>query len=137
MTNVKRFLKTYWPSILTVVVAFLTLLTAFKMLKVNFNPVIDKHIQKVVTVEAFDKSVPSIEDLASASNGSLHVQHEHCKQLKSLKAAGSSSTCVILDGKKAVGGSATGGPTFTTENGKPVSYDFYMHKGSCYGKCPK
>ena len=78
MSNVKSFLKTYWPSILTVVVTFLTLITAFKILDVNFNPVVNKKVEKIVTVEAFSSS-PSLNSVEEIAKGDLLKQHELCK----------------------------------------------------------
>ena len=134
MADVKSFLKTYWPSILTVVVTFLTLLTAFRIMGVNFNPVVEKHIEKVVTVEAFE-STPTLHAVHKASSGDLLKQHNICKGMH-LDTAHVSSMCVALDGTKPVGGSAKG-PTYLTEKGKKIDYDYYTHKGTCYGNCPK
>ena len=134
MTDVKDFLKTYWPSILTVIVTFLTLLTAFKILKVNFNPVVDKRIEKVVTIEAFE-SDNSIKSAEKENGNKLHDKHEICKSFD-CETAATTSMCVCLDGKTSVGGSHTG-PTFLTENGKDIDYKYYHHKGICHGECPK
>ena len=78
MTNVKSFLKKYWPSILTVVVTFLTLIIAFKILDVNFNPVVNKKIEKIVTVETFSSS-PSIESLEKISKADPQEQDRLCR----------------------------------------------------------
>ena len=43
-SEVTEFLKTYWPSIMSIVISFLTLMIVFQILGVNFNPVQDKHI---------------------------------------------------------------------------------------------
>ena len=50
--DIKTFFKTQGPHIITLVVLFLTLLILFKILGVDFNPKVDKHISKVVTVES-------------------------------------------------------------------------------------
>ena len=52
--EVVDFLKTYWPSIMSVVITFITLIIVFQIVGVNFTPVEDKHIEKVVTIESFD-----------------------------------------------------------------------------------
>ena len=70
MSNVKNFLKTYWPSILTVVVTFLTLITAFNILDINFNKTVDKKVEKIVTVEAFSSS-PSLGSVEDVAKGDL------------------------------------------------------------------
>ena len=56
MPNMKVFLKEQGPNILTVVVVFITLLGLFAILGVNFDPVVDKHVEKVVTIESFGPS---------------------------------------------------------------------------------
>ena len=131
MANVKSFLKTYWPSILTVVVTFLTLITAFKILDVNFNPVVSKKVEKIVTVEAFSSS-PSLDSVEEVAKGDLLKQHELCKTF-SVDTASKTGMCVCLDGKRPVGGSATG-PTYLTNKGKKVDFDFYTHRGKEYRK---
>ena len=131
MANVKSFLKTYWPSILTVVVTFLTLLTAFKILNVNFNLAVNKKVEKIVTVEAFSSS-PSLGSVENISKSDPLMQHELCKSF-SVDTANKTSMCVCLDGKRPVGGSATG-PTYLTNKGEKVDFDFYTHRGKEYRK---
>jgi hypothetical protein len=114
------FLQTYWPSILTIVVIFLTLITAFKMIGVNFTPIEDKHIQKIVT---------------KVSGNDPAGLHSTCTSI-SKKSCGVASYCVLLDGEQCVGGSVRG-PTYLTKDGSKVDYNYYMHQGKCYGKgCP-
>ena len=52
MSYLDSFLATHWPSILTVVICFLTILTAFKILNIDFNPVVDKRINKIIRTYA-------------------------------------------------------------------------------------
>jgi len=131
MSNVKNFLKTYWPSILTVVVTFLTLITAFNILDINFNKTVDKKVEKIVTVEAFSSS-PSLGSVEDVAKGDLLKQDQLCKTF-SVDTASKSGMCVCLDGKRPVGGSATG-PTYLTDKGKKVDYDFYTYRGKEYRK---
>ena len=46
------FFASQGPNIITLVVMFLTVIVLFKMLGVDFNPTVDKHVAKVVTVES-------------------------------------------------------------------------------------
>ena len=131
MSNVKNFLKTYWPSILTVVVTFLTLITAFNILDINFNKTVNKKVEKIVTVEAFSSS-PSLGSVEDVAKGDLLKQDQLCKTF-SVDTANKSGMCVCLDGKRPVGGSATG-PTYLTDKGKKVDYDFYTYRGKEYRK---
>ena len=52
ISTVKNFLKDEWPMILIVVVVFMTLLSIFLILGINFNPPTNKKIQKEVVVES-------------------------------------------------------------------------------------
>lgn len=134
MANVKDFLKTYWPSILTVVVTFITLLTAFSILNVNFNQPKNTQIEKVVTVEAFS-SKPNIDALHQVYKGDLPALDNLCKGF-SVDTANTASFCVCLDGKTPVGGSVRG-PTYLTKDGEKIDYKYYTWKGTCpRGNCP-
>lgn len=125
------FLQTYWPSILTIVVIFLTLITAFKMIGVNFTPIEDKHFQKIVTIETFEsRSDP--ETVTKVSGNDPAGLHSTCTSI-SKKSCGVASYCVLLDGEQCVGGSVRG-PTYLTKDGSKVDYNYYMHQGKCYGK---
>lgn len=46
------FFASQGANILTLVVMFLTVIVLFKIIGVDFNPKVDKHIAKVVTVES-------------------------------------------------------------------------------------
>lgn len=128
------FLQKYWPSILTVVVIFLTLLTAFKMMGVNFEPIEDKRITKVVTIESFESRADP-ETVAKISGKDPAGLHSACTSI-SKKSCGVASYCVLLNGEQCVGGNASG-PTYLTNDGAKVDYKYYMHQGKCYGKkCP-
>ncbi len=132
MPNQSNFLVTYWPSILTVVITFLTLITLFQMTGVSFSPVEDKHVEKIVTIESFESS-PDKEAVASANDNDPLILHNVCKGL-STKACSNASYCVLLSGNRCVGGNHRG-PTYLTSDGADVDYDYYTHKGDCVGKC--
>lgn len=134
MAGLADFLETYWPSILTVVVTFLTLLTVFKMTGVNFTPVEDKHVDKVVTIEGFE-STPDSEAVVAANDGDKLALHGICTGLSS-KACKNASYCVLLSGDRCVGGTKRG-PTYLTKDGNKVDYEYYHHKGECKGACPE
>ena len=89
--NPADFLKKQWPSILTVVITFLTLIMIFQIVGVNFSPVEDKHVEKVVTIESFDTE-PSqdvyLEIIIIIQNHYMipaqRIVQEHVKQLVSV-----------------------------------------------------
>ena len=134
MPNMKVFLKEQGPNILTVVVVFITLLGLFAILGVNFDPVVDKHVEKVVTIESFGPS--SRAESACDKYHSDPMKIDSWCQTLSKKGCVATSCCVLLNGEKCAGGSRTG-PTFHTSNGKDVDYDHYHHRGDCIGNCPK
>lgn len=131
--NPADFLKKQWPSILTVVITFLTLIMIFQIVGVNFSPVEDKHVEKVVTIESFDTE-PSQDVIPGNHNHNPKPLHDTCTT-HSTRACKTSSFCVLLDGEKCVGGNRHG-PTYLTQDGDKVDYNYYYHKNKCYGKCP-
>jgi len=134
MASQADFLQKYWPSILTVVVTFLTLLTAFKIMGVNFTPIVDKKVEKVVTIESFESRADP-ETVAKVSRDDPAALHSTCTSI-SKKSCGVASYCVLLNGEQCVGGNARG-PTYLTQDGAKVDYNYYVHQGKCHGKgCP-
>ena len=130
--NLKGFLRTNGAYIITIVVIFFTILTAFSILGVTFSPIEDKHIQKVVTFEAFSDNSKFSDDLCADEPDEIH---EKCAEL-SKDNCNTTSCCVLLNGNKCVGGGKHG-PTYHTDGGKDVDVDYYHHKNTCKGKCPE
>ena len=130
----RNFLKTYWPSILTVVVTMLTLIIIFQAIGVDFSPIEDKHIQKVVTIESFQTD-PSQEVVPNNNNQDHKALHNTCTT-HSKRACKTASYCVLLDGESCVGGNSHG-PSYLTKDGNKVDYKYYYHKHKCYGECPE
>ena len=132
--QLRDFLKTYWPSILTVVVTMLTLIIIFQAIGVDFSPIEDKHIQKVVTIESFQTD-PSQEVVPNNNNQDHKALYNTCTT-HSKRACKTASYCVLLDGESCVGGNSHG-PSYLTKDGNKVDYKYYYHKHKCYGKCPE
>ena len=128
-----NFLKKQWPSIITVVIVFLTLIIIFQIVGVNFSPIQDKHVEKVVTIESFDTE-PTQDVIPANHNHNPKPLHETCTS-HSKRACKTASFCVLLDGEKCVGGSRHG-PTYLTQDGDKVDFNYHYHKNKCYGKCP-
>jgi hypothetical protein len=57
MTIVEGFLSEQWPMVLIVIVVFITLLSMFAILGINFNPKKNKVIEKEVVIESYNNSV--------------------------------------------------------------------------------
>jgi len=130
MSSTTVFLKEQSANILTVVIIFLTLLTLFSIMGVNFNPVVDKHVEKVVTIESFG---PSIDPDGGCHQSTKPLDIEkYCNSINVEDNCRATSCCVFLNGKKCVGGSSRG-PTFHTKNGKDIDVKYYAYKDDCYG----
>ena len=99
---VKEFLQEQWPNILTIVIIFITLLSIFSILGINFNPITNKKIQKIVTVESF--SPDSLSD--SFCSDYLTDSNKLDKQCNKLTESNCNSTscCIWLNGNKCVSG---------------------------------
>lgn len=133
------FLKTHWPSIMSVVITFITLMIVFQILGVNFNPVEDKHIEKVVTIESFDTDA-SQDIIKKNISGDLHKQEETCRGF-STRACRNSSFCVLLDGDRCHSGNRTGLTFHTDDEGKEIKYNYFWFHNKCKSRagelCPK
>ena len=132
--TLRTFLRAQGAYIIMVVVIFFTFLTMFSILGVTFNPVEDKHIQKVVTIESFEDS-DFIDGLCEKHSGEPHEIEEKCTALTEDN-CNSTSCCVWLNGKKCVAGDSNG-PTYHTHGGKDIDVLYYYHKNTCKGSCPK
>lgn len=130
--EVKVFLRIYWAYIVTVTITFLTLIVIFNNLGINFNPIQTTHIEKVVTIETFETH-PTLDTLPQSVDFDLNKTHITCKGLSN-QSCNSASFCVLIDNEKCVGGNHDG-PTYNTQNKKPISFSSYIHKGKCYGEC--
>ena len=104
---------------------FLTLILVFQILDVNFSPIENKHIEKVVTIESFDTN-PSQDVIPGNHNHNPKPLHDTCTT-HSTRACKTASFCVLLDGEKCVGGNKHG-PTYLTQDGDKVDYNYYYHK---------
>jgi len=116
-------------NILTVVIIFLALLTLFSILGVNFNPVVNKSVEKVVTIESFGDAIDADGGCRKSSNPA--DIHDYCKSIKVKKNCTATSCCIYLNDKKCVAGNHRG-PTYHTENGKDIDVDYYTHRNIDY-----
>lgn len=93
---------------------------------------------RVVNIETFDESTPShSEAFCKKYQPQPHKMKEHCKNL-GVRGCHIPRCCVLLDGKECVPGDING-PSFRTENGKPINAKYFMFQGKCSslgGKCP-
>jgi len=120
MVNNKPFFYQYWPSIITIVIILIACIIILQMIN---------------NVENFESSV-SIKSVHDVHKHNPAAYHKVCKGL-SKKACTIGDGCILLGSKtneKCVGGDIHG-PTFLTENGKHLDFDYYIHKEKCFGKC--
>ena len=103
-------------NILTVIIVFLALLTLFSILGVDFNPVVDKYVEKVVTIESFGTA---IDPEAGCQATTPADKDTFCKSIKNESNCTATSCCIFLNGKKCVGGGKRG-PTYHTKNGEDI-----------------
>ena len=93
---------------------------------------------RVVNIETFDDSSQSHSDaFCKKYQPQPHKMKEHCKNL-GVRGCHIPRCCVLLDGKECVPGDIHG-PSFRTENGKPINAKYFMFQGKCSslgGKCP-
>ncbi len=132
MTSLKTFLVKYWPSVLTVMVIFMTALVVFQITGVNFTPYENKRVDKIVTIEGFGPS-SSMEAVHKKHAGDVKTLHKVCSDM-SKEACSAASYCVLVNGAACVGGDKHG-PTYLTKDGKRVDMKYYIHKGKCVGDC--
>ena len=101
-----------------------------------------KKLLQVVTIEGL-QNPPDTSIVMNKSDafcekhrGSSGSLNDECAKLTD-KNCGSTSCCVLVNGKKCAAGNADG-PTFNTDsNGKTKNLDFYYYQTKCYGpKCP-
>ena len=141
-----EFLTEQWPIILTVVVIFITLLSMFAILGINFNPSKNKIIQKEVVVESFNDNNNKnslSDDFCTQFSSQSDVLNKQCNKLTEHN-CNTTGCCVWLNGKQCVAGNERG-PTFLTtktDNKKTivdvdVDVAYYYYKDKCFGKdCP-
>ena len=140
-----EFLTEQWPIILIVVIIFITLLTLFAILGINFNPSKNKIIQKEVIVESFNDNNNNnknslSDDFCTQFSSQSEVLDKQCNKLTEHN-CNTTGCCIWLNGKQCVAGNERG-PTFLTTkiDNKETDVDvaYYYYKDKCYGKgCPK
>jgi len=96
---------------------------------VDFNPVVDKHVEKVVTIESFK---PAIDPEAGChvSTNPLDID-TFCKSIQNENNCTATSCCIFLNGKKCVGGGKRG-PTYHTKNGEDIDVKYYAYRDNVY-----
>ena len=118
--DMSTFFKTQGPNILTLVIMFLAVLVLFKIIGVDFNPRIDKHISKVITVESMK---------------TLYDKNSDCAKFNYSRHCNKKPECVWTsrkeDGKGCCIGGSRNGPTYPFDEAGNRMYDdafYYLGK---------
>ena len=127
---------------ITVVIIF-ALISLISLIGFNLDTQdMPKKLLQVVTIEGL-QNPPDTSIVMNKSDafcekyrGSSGSLNDECAKLTD-KNCGSTSCCVLVNGKKCAAGNADG-PTFNTDsNGKTKNLDYYYYQSKCYGpKCP-
>ena len=110
-------------------VIFITLLSIFSILGINFNPITNKKIQKIVTVESFSPDNLSDSFCSDYLTDSNKLNNQ-CNKLTESN-CNSTSCCIWLNGTSCVAGNASG-PTFRTTKGKPIEVKSYSYQNTTF-----
>ena len=125
--SIKSFLTEQCPMILTIVIVFITLLSIFFILGINFNPSTNKTIQKEVVVESMASSNAFSYNFCNQFSSQGDVLDKQCNRLTEHN-CNSTGCCVWLNGKQCVAG-GEGGPTFLSSGGKDIDVAYYSFMG--------
>ena len=138
----KNTLKFILNVFITVVLIF-ALISLISLIGFNLDTQdMPKKLLQVVTIEGL-QNPPDTSIVMNKSDafcekyrGSSGSLNDECAKLTD-KNCGSTSCCVLVNGKKCAAGNADG-PTFNTDsNGKTKNLDYYYYQSKCYGpKCP-
>lgn len=99
----------------------------------------NKQAKRMVQIDTFENLNDSIEKtFCKKYQSQPHVLRKHCKNLGK-RGCHIPDCCILVNNKDCVPGGRHG-PTYLTENGKPINVKFWKHNNKCFdgsGKCPK
>lgn len=95
--------------------------------------------QRMVQIDTFENLDDSIEkSFCKKHQSQPHELRKHCKNLGK-RGCHIPDCCILINNKDCVPGGRHG-PTYLTENGKPIDVKFWKYNNKCFngsGKCPK
>lgn len=135
-----EFLKKNYIYISILSILIFSALVIFAIFKDKFTdvpPYSDN--KKVKNIETFNNedTLSQSEAFCKKYQPTPHLLKSHCKKL-GVRGCHIPKCCILLHGKECVPGDHHG-PTFRTDNGNPVTGDFFHHQEKCHdleGKCP-
>jgi len=104
------------------------------IMNVKYRPDTSKIINDSCSTKGFLTSEYK-EDICKKYQGDYGKINEKCNRLSNENCK-IPSCCVLLNDSKCAAGNIHG-PTYLTEQGKSIDYDYYHYKGKCYGKCDR
>ena len=104
------------------------------IMNVKYRPDTSKIINDSCSTKGFLTSEYK-EDICTKYQGDYGKINEKCNRLSNENCK-IPSCCVLLNDSKCAAGNIHG-PTYLTEQGKSIDYDYYHYKGKCYGKCDR
>ena len=104
------------------------------IMEIKYRPDTSKIINDSCSSKGFLTSEYK-EDICTKYEGDYTKINEKCKKLSNINCK-IPSCCILLNDSKCVSGNLYG-PTFLTEEGKNIDYEYYNYKGECYGKCDR
>lgn len=123
-------IRKYWPTIFTIVIIFIFIITLFEILNFRLNNIQEN--KKRLVIEPFGPS--STNEFIEKVNDNDPVKLNKICNSFSNDSCKNSSFCVLLDGERCVGGNSHG-PTFLTQDGKDINFKNFIHKDVCRGQC--
>ena len=104
------------------------------IMEVKYRPDTSKIINDSCSTKGFLTSEYK-EDICTKYQGDYGKINEKCNRLSNENCK-IPRCCVLLNDSKCAAGNIHG-PTYLTDQGKSIDYEYYHYKGKCYGKCDR
>ena len=105
----------------------------------NNNNNNNNNSKRMVQIDTFENANSSLEKtFCNKHQSQPHVLRKHCKNLGK-RGCHIPDCCILVNNENCVPGGRHG-PTYLSENGKPINIKFWKHNGKCFDgseKCPK
>jgi|TARA_R110002072_G_scaffold279195_1_gene441179 hypothetical protein len=99
----------------------------------------NKNDKRMVQIDTFENANDSLEKtFCNKHQSQPHILRKHCKNLGK-RGCHIPDCCILVNNEDCVPGGIHG-PTYLTDNGKPISIKFWKHNNQCFDgseKCPK
>lgn len=138
-----EFLKQNYIYIFVLSILLIGSLAIFSIFNDKFKDVLpfyhNNQSKRIVQVDTFENANSSLEKtFCNKYQSQPHKLRKHCKNLGK-RGCHIPDCCILVNNKDCVPGGRHG-PTYLTENGKPITIKFWKHNGKCFDgseKCPK